>query len=52
MRSRPNTGTWEAWPTLTIPNVALPAGTHVLELRMLTNGATGLTGNFNWLEVR
>ena len=47
----PDTGGWDVWRTIIIP-VSLPAGRHVLSLSMLTNGETGLTGNFNWIAVR
>ena len=48
----PNTGSWESWRTFSINGVALTAGRHVLTLRMLGNGPSGLTGNFNWIAVR
>jgi hypothetical protein len=47
----PNTGGWQAWTTISKPNVNLSAGKHVFRLRMDTNGSTGSVGNFNWIKL-
>jgi hypothetical protein len=46
----PNTGGWQSWSTITA-TVTLAAGPQVLRLVLDTNGATGMTGNFNWIAV-
>ena len=43
-----NTGGWQSWTTLNIPNVSLTAGKHVLTLA-IDSGAQGM-GNFNWMS--
>ena len=48
----PNTGAWEAWTTVSKAGVAIAAGVHILRLVLDTNGATGMTGNFNWLTAQ
>ena len=49
----PNTGGWNAWSTVTKTGVSLTAGQHVLRLVLDTNGSsTGMTGNFNYIDVR
>jgi hypothetical protein len=48
----PNTGGWQAWRTVTKTAVALAAGQQVIRLVFDTNGASGLTGNFNWIAVQ
>ena len=49
----PDTGSWNAFTTITKTGVSLPAGTHVFRLVLETNGSsTGMTGNFNWFQVR
>ena len=48
----PNTGGWQAWRTITKTGVALSAGVQVIRLVLDTNGAKGLTGNFNWMAVQ
>jgi len=47
----PNTGGWQNWQTVTIPNVNLPKGTYVLRLAMDSVGATGAVGNFDYLNI-
>jgi hypothetical protein len=44
-----NTGGWQSWTTLNIPNVSLTAGKHVLTL-FIDSGAQGM-GNFNWMSI-
>src|SRR5207248_1050126 len=48
--SVPNTGGWQTYQTVTHPAVFLPAGTHVVTLRMETGNPFGYTANFNWIE--
>jgi len=43
----PNTGGWQNWTTINLPNVALTTGTHVLTLS-IDSGTQGM-GNFNYL---
>jgi len=42
-----DTGGWQAWETLRLESVALPAGTHVLRLE-----ADGGSFNLNWFELQ
>lgn len=47
----PNTGGWQNWTTLTIPNVNLGAGTQVMRLAQDSNGpVTNSIGNINWIR--
>ena len=48
----PDTGGWQNWQTVTINGLPLTAGTHVLRINMLLIGRSGITGNFNWLQIR
>jgi hypothetical protein len=48
----PNTGSWQTWRTLSKTGIALSAGQQVIRLVLDTNGASGLTGNFNWIAVQ
>jgi hypothetical protein len=48
----PNTGSWNSFTTITKAGVPLSAGTHVFRVVLDTDGASGLTGNFNWFAVR
>lgn len=48
----PNTGGWDVWNTVTKSSVSLSAGEQVIRLVLDSNGASGLTGNFNWIQVR
>ena len=47
----PNTGGTQKWQTLTLNNINLSAGQHVLRLMMDSVGNGGYVGNFNWLEL-
>jgi len=47
----PNTGDWENWQTVKKTSVSLSAGTQQFKLVMDSTGSSGLTGNFNWIEV-
>ena len=47
----PNTGGWQTWTTLTVNNVSLKAGTHVIRLTMDSAVHAGSAiGNFNWFQ--
>jgi hypothetical protein len=46
----PNTGGWQAWQTVTVPNVSLRKGTQTLRLIMDKEGSTGGVGNLNWVR--
>jgi hypothetical protein len=41
-----NTGGWQSWTTLTVPNVAVPAGAHTLRVAVVSAGV-----NLNYLDV-
>jgi alpha-L-fucosidase len=47
------TGGWQAWKTISVPNVAIPAGQHVIRLTIdsQANRDQGCI-NFNWLRLR
>ena len=47
----PKTASWRAYTTVTTSGVNLPAGTHVLRLRMDANNAQGYAGNFDWFSL-
>ena len=47
----PNTGGYQAWTTITKTGANLPAGKHVLRLKMDANSSNGSVGNFNWIEI-
>jgi hypothetical protein len=47
----PNTGGWQAWSTVTVPQVPLRGGTHTLRLVFDANGSTGGVANVNRLEL-
>jgi len=48
----PNTGGWGNWTTLTKTGVSMTAGQHVVRLVLDSNGATSMSGNFNWIDLR
>ena len=48
----PDTGDWQTWLTLSKTGITLAAGRQVIRLVLDTNGANGLTGNFNWIGVQ
>jgi hypothetical protein len=48
----PNTGGWDTWTTVTNTGVPLQAGQQILRLVLDTTGTSGLTGNFNWIQVQ
>jgi len=48
----PDTGDWQTWRTLSKTGITLTAGRQVIRLVLDTNGANGLTGNFNWIGVQ
>ena len=43
----PNTGGYQVWQTLNIPNINLSAGQHVMRVVADAPGASGYTGNLN-----
>jgi hypothetical protein len=47
----PNTGDWDTWTTVTIPNVTLQSGIQIMKVVWDTNGTTGWVGNINWINV-
>jgi len=46
-----NSGGWQTWRTLTINNLGLTAGQHVMRLVMDSNGANGTVGNYNYFAL-
>lgn len=46
-----DTGGWQSWQTISRPGIQIPAGVHVLRLSADSNGASGFTGNFNFIEI-
>jgi beta-glucanase (GH16 family) len=48
--SVPDTGGWQNWQTVGPVTGNLPAGQHVLQIHMDSNGATGGIGNLNWVR--
>src|SRR6185312_8434002 len=47
-----NTGGWQNWTTLSVPNVSIPAGQHVITLSIDSATAAGTSvGNFNWIQI-
>jgi predicted amidohydrolase len=48
--SIPNTGSWQAWSTVSAA-ATLPAGRQILRVVADTSGPTGAFGNINWLEI-
>ena len=46
----PNTNGWQTWQTITT-SVQLNAGQQIMQVDFDSNGATGLVGNFNWLQL-
>ena len=47
----PNTGGWQSWTTVTVPQLPLAAGLHTLRLAFDANGSTGSVANVNRLEL-
>lgn len=47
----PDTGGWQNWETVTVNNINIAAGQHVLRLMMDSNGSGGDIANFNWFEL-
>jgi hypothetical protein len=47
----PNTGGTQKWQTITLNNLNLTAGQHVLRMMMDSVGSGGYVGNFNWFEL-
>ena len=44
-----NTGGWQSWTTITVPNVPISAGKHVLTL-VIDSGPQGVA-NFNYVQI-
>ena len=49
--SLPETGGYQTWQTLSIPNVQLPQGQHTLQLVMDSGGYYNSIGNINWFSL-
>jgi len=48
-----NTGGWATWTTITVPNVTIPAGQHVLTLSIDSAAQAGYgVANFNWMQLK
>ena len=47
----PDTGGWNVWRTILVPNVSLNSGVQVWRLVMDDNGVSTAVGNFNWMRV-
>lgn len=48
--SVPNTGSFDTWQTISVPNVFISKGEHVLRLVTGEGGPSGIAGAFNWLS--
>ena len=46
----PDTGGWQAWRTITVANISLAAGLHVLRVVFDAVGTGGGVGNYNWFS--
>lgn len=46
----PDTGGWQAWQTLTVPNIRLPAGRRLMWLMFDTGNDDGWLANINWIR--
>ena len=48
-----NTGGWQSWTTISVPNVSIPVGKHVLTLVIDSANDANSSGiaNFNWMSV-
>ena len=44
----PDTTAWSIWQTITVPNVSLTAGGHMMRVVMDSKGPSGWVGNFNY----
>ncbi len=49
--SVPETGGYQTWQTLSIPDVRLPRGQHTLQMVMDSGGYYNAVGNFNWFSL-
>ena len=47
----PNTGSWLYFDILTMSQITLAAGTHVLRFVLDTNGSSGAVANFNFFDI-
>ncbi len=48
--SIPNGGAWNAWQTVTISNINLTAGSHVVRVAFDTNASDSFVTNLSWLK--
>jgi alpha-L-fucosidase len=47
-----NTGSWQTWTTINVPNISVSAGQHVLTLVIDSAANPGQSvGSFNWMEI-
>jgi hypothetical protein len=46
----PNTGGWQTWASVLVPNIPMSAGPHVFRLVIDSNGSTGYFGNINFMR--
>lgn len=46
----PNTGGWQTWQTLSISNVVLDAGVHVMRFVLDANDSSATVGNYNYFQ--
>ncbi|HSZ58859.1 MAG TPA: alpha-L-fucosidase [Tepidisphaeraceae bacterium] len=46
-----NTGGWQNWTTINVPNVPISAGRQVLTLVVDHSSSIGGMGNFNWMQL-
>jgi hypothetical protein len=47
----PNTGAWSAYETVSQTGVALSSGVHTVKVSMVTAGASGNVGAFDWFKI-
>jgi O-glycosyl hydrolase len=47
----PDTGGWQSWTTVALPNVTLAAGRRLMRLVIDTNGPANDAGNINFIRV-
>src|SRR3989304_1095648 len=48
----PNTGGWQTWTTVSIPNVSLSSGQQIMKIVSdANNSSTGIIGNIDWVKI-
>jgi hypothetical protein len=47
----PDTGSWDAWQTITTPGIPLAAGQRVLRVVFDGMGTGGAVAGFNWFRL-